>query len=97
MLSTPCVSVYGVLSWLLRCVQVTSFLTNVLSRKYEFEADEFATTLGHGDALKEGLLMLDSKNKSAQNMDPLYAAYHSSHPQLSERLAAVDKIMKKSQ
>lgn len=77
--------------------EVIGFLTNILSRKYEFEADEFAAKLGHGEALKEGLLVLDSKNKSAQNMDALYAAYHSSHPRLSERLAAVDEVLKKGQ
>ncbi len=72
------------------------FLTNVLSRMFEFEADGFAAKLGHGEALKGGLLALDAKNKSAQNSDFLYTAYHSSHPQLSERLVAIDDNLKKT-
>ena len=72
-------------------VQVASLLTNILSRRYEFQADDFAVGLGHAQDLKAALRKLDAKNRSAQNVDPYYSAYHYSHPPLVERLRAIDE------
>ena len=68
-------------------------LTNILSRRYEFQADNFAVKLGHAEHLKGALRKLDAKNRSAQNVDPYYSAYHYSHPPLVERLKAIDDII----
>lgn len=68
---------------------VTTFLTNLLSRKHEYEADEFATDLGMGEDLCTGLTTLFKENLSSANSDPLYSAYHYSHPLLPERLRAI--------
>jgi len=74
---------------------VLSFLFNVVSRKHEFEADAFAADLGYGPELKAGLLTLQKENKGTMLPDPLYSAYHHSHPPLLQRLEAIDKAMAK--
>jgi STE24 endopeptidase len=74
---------------------VLSFLGNVVSRKHEFEADAFAADLGYGEPLKAGLITLQKENKSTPLPDPLFSAYHHSHPPLLERLQAIDKAMDK--
>jgi STE24 endopeptidase len=77
-------------------MQVLGLLSNIVSRRFEFQADAFGAGLGKGGALKEALCALDKENKGAVNTDPLYSAYHYSHPPLLERLAAIDAGMKKS-
>jgi len=77
-------------------LQVLGLLINQLSRRYEFQADNFAVTLGHAPQLREALKKLDSNNKSAPNVDPWYSAYHYSHPPLLERLTAIDVASKKT-
>lgn len=62
---------------------------NVLTRKYEFEADAFALGLGHKEALSRSLIRLQTQNLSTMDADPIYASYHYSHPILSERLKAL--------
>ena len=51
-------------------MQVVSLLTNILSRHYEFQADDFAVGLGHAQPLGAALKVLDKKNRSASNVDP---------------------------
>ena len=76
--------------------QVIHFLTNLLSRKYEFQADAFAVRMGKAADLKAGLLKLNHKNKSSPHSDPWFSAYHYSHPPLLERLQAIDEVDKKA-
>lgn len=68
---------------------VLGFLLNALSRLHEFQADAFAVELGRARPLAMGLVKLQKKNLGDMNPDPLYSAYHFSHPPLSERLAAL--------
>ncbi|KAK9830225.1 hypothetical protein WJX72_010439 [[Myrmecia] bisecta] len=77
--------------------QILSFLNNILSRKYEFQADHFAVELGHSQQLQEALVKLDAKNRSATHVDPWYSTYHYSHPPLIERLAAIQAASKKTE
>lgn len=77
--------------------QVVGLLSNILSRRFEFQADAFAVSLGKAEELKQALKILDAKNRSAVNVDPLYSAYHHSHPPLVERLTAVDAATKKGE
>ncbi|OXA50048.1 CAAX prenyl protease 1 homolog [Folsomia candida] len=72
------------------------FLMHVLSRKFEFEADEFSVQLGYGRDLKGALMKLNKDNLSFPITDPLYSAWHHSHPPLLQRLHAIDDAMKKS-
>lgn len=75
--------------------EIIGLTMNMLSRKFEFEADAFAVSLGHAAQLKEGLIVLQQENKSALRVDPWYSAYHNSHPHLIERLEAIDRASKK--
>ncbi|ERT02053.1 STE24 endopeptidase [Sporothrix schenckii 1099-18] len=69
---------------------VIKLLMNVLSRRYEFQADNFARGLGFEDALARSLIRLQIQNLSTMDADWLFANYHFSHPILSERLKALD-------
>jgi len=72
------------------------YLMNVLSRLFEFQADEFANQLGYGVHLKEALIKLNKDNLGFPISDPLYSAWHHSHPTLLQRLSAIDNDAKKS-
>lgn len=76
---------------------MVGLLSNILSRKYEFQADSFAVSLGKAEELKHALKVLDAKNRSAVNVDGWYSAYHHSHPPLVERLNAIDLAAKKEE
>lgn len=76
-------------------VQVITFLTNLVSRRFEYQADAFAVQQGKGQHLKEALLKLEEQNKASMNVDALYSAYHHSHPHITERLRAIDSALKK--
>lgn len=77
-------------------MQVIRYLTNVMSRTFEFQADGFAAGLGHGSDLRSALLKMEEENLSSMHVDPLFSAYHYSHPPLIERLKAIDKQLKKA-
>jgi STE24 endopeptidase len=68
---------------------VIKLLMNVLSRRYEFQADEFAQKLGYSAELARSLIKLQIQNLSTMDADWMYASYHFSHPILSERLGAL--------
>ena len=46
--------------------------------------------LGFGSDLHSALIKLEEENMSAMHVDPLYSAYHHSHPPLVERLGALE-------
>lgn len=71
-----------------------SFCLTVLSRRFEFQADGFAKSLGKADHLKSGLIKLNVDNLSFPVYDWLYSTWHHSHPPLLERLAALQKETK---
>src|SRR6185437_1651654 len=71
---------------------VVKLLMNILSRKFEFQADAFAKKLGMGTELARSLIKLQIQNLSTMEADWMYASYHFSHPILSERLKAVDWV-----
>lgn len=72
-----------------------SFLFNIVSRTFEYQADAFAVKLGYAEPLKVGLIRLQEENLSAMNLDPWYSTYHFSHPPLIDRLGAIDSRSKK--
>ncbi|KAF9652547.1 hypothetical protein BDM02DRAFT_3153675 [Thelephora ganbajun] len=79
---------------------VIGMATNAISRRFEFEADQFACELQHklksenmkdmGDRLGTALITLHVENLSTVWVDWLYSAYHHSHPTLTERLKALE-------
>jgi STE24 endopeptidase len=75
---------------------VIKLLMNILSRRYEFQADEFAQKLGYSSELAKSLIKLQIQNLSTMDADWMYATYHFSHPILSERLGALGYYGEKS-
>lgn len=62
----------------------------ILSRKYEFEADDFArTTTGEGKALVEALKRLSVESLSNLNPHPWKVFLDYSHPPVTQRIAAL--------
>ncbi len=66
--------------------ELTGWLMNELSRKYEFQADAFAGKLALGRALQSGLKKMSAKHLSNLTPHPLYVRVYYSHPPLHERL-----------
>ena len=60
-----------------------------LVRRFEYQADAFAKSRGHGGYLKTALTKLHKDNLSFPIADPLFSAFHHSHPTLLERLKAL--------
>lgn len=58
-----------------------------VSRRQEFEADDFAAEQTNAGDLVSALVKLYRDNASTLTPDPLYSAYHHSHPQASARIA----------
>ncbi len=58
-----------------------------ISRKHEFEADEFAAQNSNAGNLIKALVKLYEENASTLTPDPLYSAFHDSHPPASVRIA----------
>ncbi|WP_457573916.1 M48 family metallopeptidase [Desulfolithobacter sp.] len=70
-----------------------SVLFNRVSRKYEFEADDFAVrTTGLASELISGLKKLGQTNLANPNPHPLDVWLHYSHPPLVERIRAIDRL-----
>lgn len=66
-----------------------NFLMSCLSRKFEFEADNFAVNLGKAEPLEKALLQLNKDNLGFPINDDWYSAWHHSHPPLLERIAVL--------
>lgn len=69
---------------------LTFFLHPVLtyiSRRYEFEADEFAAKMADSQALVQALVKLYKENASTLTPDPIHSAVYDSHPPAPVRLA----------
>jgi len=67
-----------------------SFAMHVVSRHFEYQADEFAVRLGL--ELNGPLAKIHEENLACLNPDPYYSAYHYSHPTLLERLRAMNSL-----
>lgn len=74
--------------------KVTGLLMNVISRKNEYEADEFAATTYNGEALQEALKKLSVNNLSNLLPHKWYVFFHYSHPPLLKRLHALNEADK---
>jgi STE24 endopeptidase len=72
--------------------EIISIGMNVISRRYEFQADEFAAQKSGSKNLQEALKKLSSKNLTNLQPHPLYVFVHYSHPPLAERLQALQKF-----
>jgi STE24 endopeptidase len=59
-------------------------------RKFEFEADDFAANNAKAAMLISGLVKLYRENANTLTPDPLYSAFHYSHPPAAIRIAHLD-------
>lgn len=62
---------------------------NILSRKNEYEADEFSVKNYSKKDLENALIKLSKNNLSNLNPHPLYEFFYYSHPSLLKRLKAI--------
>ena len=73
----------------------TFFITplgSVWSRRHEFEADAFATRHADATELAAALVKLYRDNASTLTPDPVYAAFHYSHPPALQRITRLRAI-----
>jgi len=68
--------------------------TSALSRKREFEADDFSFQYTNGEYMISGLLKLSKDNASNLTPDSLYSSYYYSHPPIAERVASIENKLK---
>jgi len=64
-------------------------LGSYLSRRYEFEADDYAVGQTGGEFLMRALVKLYRDNASTLTPDPLYSLFHDSHPPAPVRIAHI--------
>jgi len=62
-------------------------MMTALSRKYEFEADEYAASVSSSEHLIQALVALYQENASTLTPDPLVSAIYDSHPPATLRVA----------
>jgi len=70
----------------------TWFLTPLgawLMRRHEFQADEYAVNQSGGQPLIRALVKLYQENASTLTPDPLFSAFHDSHPPAPVRIAHI--------
>ncbi len=62
-----------------------------ISRKHEFEADDFAKVQVQAGSLINALVKLYKENANTLTPDPMYSAFHDSHPPAPIRIAHLAK------
>ncbi|MET0071830.1 MAG: M48 family metallopeptidase [Candidatus Thiodiazotropha sp.] len=70
----------------------TIFFTPIgsyLSRRFEFQADNYAVSQTNGEFLVQALVKLYQDNASTLTPDPLYSLFHDSHPPAPVRIANI--------
>ncbi|MEM0519462.1 M48 family metallopeptidase [Aequorivita flava] len=70
---------------------ITSFVMNFLSRKFEYQADNFAKQTYAASPLISGLKKLSKNSLSNLTPHPLYVFVHYSHPTLLQRFRNLKK------
>jgi len=68
----------------------TGIISNVISRKYEYQADAFAKKHYSAKALINALIKLSVKNLSNLTPHPVYVFFHYSHPPILKRKEALE-------
>ena len=69
----------------------TGIITNMISRKYEYQADAFARNYHFGNELIKALIKLSRNNLSNLTPHPADVFFHYSHPTLLQRKAAIER------
>ncbi|BFU22392.1 CAAX prenyl protease, putative [Entamoeba histolytica HM-1:IMSS-B] len=74
-------------------MEIVSLGINFISRNFEYQADVYATKHGNHQ-LASALIKLQKNNLSAYVVDPFVSTIENSHPNLVERIQAINKIIK---
>jgi STE24 endopeptidase len=69
---------------------LTGILSNITSRKYEYQADAYAKNNYSGKTLINALIKLSVKNLSNLTPHPAYVFFHYSHPPILKRKKALE-------
>jgi STE24 endopeptidase len=69
-------------------------LSSFIMRKHEFEADDYASKQSSAADLIKALVKLYRENSSTLTPDPLYSAFHDSHPPAPIRIAFLSSKLK---
>ncbi len=71
-------------------------LMSYFSRRHEFQADAYAVANSSGEALSAALVKMYEDNASTLTPDPIYSAWHDSHPPAPVRIDHIDKLVEKA-
>jgi STE24 endopeptidase len=71
--------------------QITGFFMNSLSRKFEYQADDYAKNTHNSDDLISSLKKLSKNSLSNLTPHPSYVWFHYSHPSLLQRIKNLKK------
>lgn len=92
-ISTP--SIYAALMLFAIASPVFTFflspISALISRKHEFEADEYAAEQADANKLIDALVQLYKDNANTLTPDPIHSAYYDSHPPAPIRIAHLAK------
>lgn len=75
---------------------ILGILSNIISRKFEYEADSYAAALFDSQFLQEALKKLSVRNLSNLRPHPAYEFVHYSHPTLLKRLERLKRFSRVS-
>ena len=70
-------------------------ISSYTSRKYEYEADEFASKNAQAGKLITALVKMYKDNASSLTPDPLFSKFYFSHPPALERVSYLEKLQNK--
>lgn len=71
--------------------ELQGFISTLISRRFEYQADNYAMRRGYTDKLKSALVKLNIDNLGFPVHDELYSTFNHSHPTLIQRLRALGK------
>lgn len=71
--------------------EILGFISTLMSRHFEYQADDFAKKRGHAELLKTALVKLNKDNLGFPVHDELYSTFNHSHPTLIQRIKALGK------
>ncbi|ODQ79359.1 hypothetical protein BABINDRAFT_176275 [Babjeviella inositovora NRRL Y-12698] len=93
---TPVYVKFGIFCYILTPMNCAlQFMSNVLSRKHEYEADAYAVNQSYREHTATALVKNYKNNGGVLDAHWLYSAYHHSHPLLHERLQAIKQVSHK--
>ncbi|VDN59980.1 unnamed protein product [Dracunculus medinensis] len=71
--------------------ELFTFIITIISRRFEFAADQHSAKMGYVNELCSALIKLGKDNLNLPIDDPLYSLFNHSHPPIPERISALKK------